>query len=135
VSSLLTVRWVRRDRRVSDHSLCDLCGAAGFTSGRCRVTTCLCCGSPQCMANGGARGQCSICHVGLLPGWSGTDRPCGYKGCPNRAVCAAPRVGYCCREHRGRAGLLPRMNEYLLARGKEWVLVDDNGKEVSGAEG
>lgn len=120
-----TPRYVRRDSRVAPSSLCTLCGThwGGYPSRVCPVTTCLACGSPQCMVNGLGRGQCSICYVGLLSGWSGNDKPCGYKGCSSRAVA---RVGngaraYVCASHLAhkKPGYVPAQ---LADRDRTWVL-------------
>lgn len=75
-----------------------------FDDGRpyCDATTCKACGITQCMSNGLARGQCGYCHVGLLPGWSGSDRKCGYTGCEQPAIAAVSRVGFACGDHIGR---------------------------------
>ena len=99
-----TPRYVRKDARVYDFSLCRLCGAAGFTIGTCEPTTCLYCGTTQCMSNGGSRGQCAVCYHGLLPGWSASHagQPCSYKGCAEPAVGRFPRKGRCCDAHGSR---------------------------------
>lgn len=99
-------RLVRRDARIPSDYGCRFCGTCWGQpshSGHCDATQCKACGSVQCMGNGLSRGQCSVCLVGLLPGWSGSDRACGYKGCKERAIAAAPRVGYVCGTHSMRA--------------------------------
>jgi hypothetical protein len=99
-------RMVRRDARIPSDYGCTFCGTCWgqpSRSGHCDATQCKACGSVQCMGNGLGRGQCAICFAGLLPGWSGTDRACGYKGCKERAIAAAPRVGYVCGTHALRA--------------------------------
>lgn len=106
-----TLRWLAERERDG----CRYCGSSRYTP-ECPESTCLACGLTQCHSNGGARGQCDICHYGLLPGWSGWDRPCGYAGCRNRAVAAAPRVRYACRDHLARASImLPHRGHVTLA--------------------
>jgi hypothetical protein len=81
---------------------CSYCGTAWGqrnATGYCEKTVCLACETPQCMGNGLARGQCGFCYHGILPGWSGSNRPCGYKGCEERAVAACSRVRYACAAH------------------------------------
>jgi hypothetical protein len=99
------IRYIRKATRVYQGG-CKWCGThwgQPVESGQCSHTTCKACGSGQCMGNGLGRGQCGVCLIGLLPGWSGTDRPCGYKGCPERAIAACDRVGFCCAKHATRA--------------------------------
>ncbi len=94
-------RFCSTNTRIYDFSDCLYCGACyGICLGEpkaCKVTACLACHTTQCMVNGLARGQCSICLVGLLPGWSGTDRVCDYKGCGKKAVarCDGPNKNRC----------------------------------------
>lgn len=98
-------RYVRKDTRVPPHG-CKFCGTAWgqpSATGCCATTRCLACKTLQCMGNGLGRGQCGICLIGLLPGWSGSDRPCGYKGCKERAIAVAPRVKAVCAAHAERA--------------------------------
>ena len=123
------VRWVRKDRRVYDFSTCKLCGSAcGVVKPavQCAATTCLACGSRQCMSNGLARGTCSICLVGLLPGWSGTDRSCSYAGCAERAVARADgQNAYRCCFHLERGKWAGYAAARLAEREKYWVEVVD----------
>lgn len=72
------------------------------TDGRtCVQVRCLACGAEQCHSRGAGRGTCSVCHYGMLPGWSGNNNPdqpgrhlssvrtdvlCQYKGCGVMAV-------------------------------------------------
>lgn len=135
------IRYIRKGSRVYSNSpACRWCGTAwGQPNARreCEHTTCLACGSGQCMGNGLGRGQCGICLIGLLPGWSGTNRQCGYKGCPEKAIAACDRVGFCCRKHTTRAtnGRLYESKkpitvaEYIAARladrEREYVSVND----------
>jgi hypothetical protein len=124
------LRWIRKDRRTYHDSHCQLCGANyGIVKGsrrRCGTSTCKACGSVQCSVNGLGRGQCSICTIGLLTGWSGTDKPCNYKGCTERAIVRVDGQNpYRCMQHleRGKwAGYLARRIE---ERSKFWVEVDD----------
>lgn len=78
---------------------CRYCGSMREGPVDCKLVECKACGSPQCFGNGSARGTCSICLVGLLPGWSGHDRRCGYKGCFAPSIAEAPRVKQVCRTH------------------------------------
>lgn len=142
------IRYIRKGARVytythhSEPKWCRWCGTGyGIAQSRppyeCAHTTCLACGSGQCMGNGLGRGQCGICLIGLLPGWSGTNRQCGYKGCPEKAIAACDRVGFCCRKHTTRAtnGRLYESKkpitvaEYIAARladrEREYVSVND----------
>jgi hypothetical protein len=50
-----------------------------------RKVECLGCGAERCFAEGLGNGRCKACHYGILPNWSGWDRPCGYKDCDGRA--------------------------------------------------
>lgn len=77
---------------------CRYCGRAADRD--CPKTTCLACGTEQCF---GLRTTCMVCLIGWLPGWSRSDKYCGYKGCSNPAVAKAPRVGRCCMGHLARA--------------------------------
>jgi hypothetical protein len=52
----------------------------------CAAATCLACGSKQCMGNGAGNGQCSVCYIGLLPGWSGSTAQCQRARCTEQAV-------------------------------------------------
>jgi hypothetical protein len=127
-----TARWARRDRYRSEHG-CRYCGRFGAD---CAIAVCDACGSPQCHGNGLGRGQCSICYVGLLPGWSGHDRPCSRKGCRQRAVAEAPRAGNVCAEHaliavcvaagkgRERQTVAEYVQRRLEERAKQWELID-----------
>lgn len=133
--------YVRKDlRRVSADS-CPNCARWSKGGQACAIATCLACGSPQCHGNGSARGSCSVCLIGVLPGWSGCDRPCGYKGCQKRGIAFAPRMGRVCAEHalrarqgtrvqtvNGRAVRVPcTVAQYVFdrteARGQAWRLV------------
>ena len=124
------MRWVRKNRVIYQDGrikACRLCGSCyGVESdGKCRPTTCLACGSVQCMSNGLSNGTCSICYHGLLPGWSGNDQKCGYKGCEEKAVARAPRgKKFCCAKHFQRAHGHP-VEEYLKDRSLFWVEVED----------
>jgi hypothetical protein len=119
------VRWVRKDRRVYDFSLCRRCGTAGGCGREgCAEAKCKACGTVQCSGNGLGRGTCSVCHVGLLPGWSGHNRPCGYKGCVRLAVALAPRIGRCCEGHLRQAKLDVCIAERLAERANNWEEIE-----------
>ena len=114
---------------------CDLCGSMSVSAGRvCDATTCAACGTRQCMSNGFGRGQCSVCYVGLLPGWSGFDqRVCGYKHCGRPAIASAERVHFVCSEHLERtkvaAGSVASAGANLESKeyGRpKWRAVDDS---------
>lgn len=122
------IRWVRKDARIYDHSLCKVCGAAGGC-GRdgCGTMTCLWCGTPQCSSNGLGRGQCSVCYYGLLPGWSGgaAGQPCAYKGCADPAVVgSAPRKGKVCATHAARILGADYVEKRLVDRDRFWHPVE-----------
>lgn len=110
-------RYVRKDARIYAFSLCKLCGTAGSCdSDGCRTTTCLWCRTPQCSANGGARGTCAVCYHGFLPNWSGchAGQACAYKGCTQPAVGRFPRKGRACADHGAHIlgdGYLPKRLE------------------------
>lgn len=93
-------RYVKKDRRIYDFSSCQACGTCWGSRPGCEAVACMACGVVQCMGNGPS---CAICYRGLLPNWSGTTRPCGYKGCKQQAISRAQRVGYVCGEHATRA--------------------------------
>lgn len=116
-------RFVRKNVTIYEFSVCRLCGV-GYGERRpdhaCPVSICQACGTPQCLYNGLGRGQCSICFVGLLDGYSA--RRCGYAGCKDRAITAMPRVGYACRMHatsKGRMEYVASTYQREIAR---WVL-------------
>lgn len=128
----MTTRYVRRNRRIYNFSSCLLCGCAcGIVKGEakvCRPTTCLACGSRQCMVNGLGRGQCSICLIGLLPGWSGNNRTCQYIGCTNHAIVACDGVNiYRCKDHVERGKWIGYIDKQVSVRDKAWIEVDDSG--------
>ena len=72
-----------RNQATSGNGRCRYCGRCGDD---CRETTCKACGITQCMGNGLGRGTCAWCYIGILPGWSGADAVCAYKGCGKPAV-------------------------------------------------
>lgn len=83
------------------------------------------------MGNGLGHGTCSICHVGILPGWSlrAKEKKCFYKGCNGEAVALSGRGGVC-REHLGRAKtgkvtLAEYIGQCIAERSRKWVLIDD----------
>lgn len=104
-------RWVRKNG-ASDYARSEGCPCCGSMRGRgpCEVSVCRACGSHVCHSYGGANGSCPVCLFGLILGWSGAETmPCGYKGCADKAVARAPRVGACCARHLGKASVsLPR---------------------------
>lgn len=132
-------RWVRKDVRIYDFSHCKACGVACGDAkthgGYCSVTTCLACGSPQCMQAGGSNGQCGICYHGLLVGWSGWKKVCGYKGCNEQAVAAVPGKRYACKEHLARRGTDALIAKYLAERPAHWRMFVDPGWVVFCSEG
>lgn len=96
------MRYVRKDARVYEHSLCKRCGAAGGCDrDGCREATCLACGTTQCSSNGLGRGTCAVCFCGMLPSWSGCHpgQSCSYKGCQGHAVAFGRGGKKVCREH------------------------------------
>ena len=116
-------RWVRKDRRVTETALCSYCGTCwgGFPNRQCPPSTCLACGSTQCLGNGLGHGDCSICYIGMLPGWSGTDRACGYKQCTQPAVAfVAGQVRVACKDHLERNGKAQYVAARLAERHKAW---------------
>ncbi len=123
-----TTRYIRRDARIYQFSLCMLCGAAGGCGPKgCTTTTCLWCGTPQCSSNGLGRGQCAVCDHGLLPGWSGSSYApgqCGYKGCQGDVVGRFPRKGACCATHGAKILGADYLPQALAARDKAWIAVD-----------
>ena len=119
-------RWVRKDRRIYDFSLCDLCGTAGGTTGRCNRSICMACGSAQCSSNGLARGTCGICFIGLLPGWSGNNRKCSYKGCNNQAIARVDgQNSLRCREHLERGKWAGYIARRLAERNLAWIEIEE----------
>ena len=118
-------RWVRKDRRIYDFSLCTYCGTAwgGFPNRQCPLTTCRACGTTQCLGNGLANGTCAVCYIGLLPGWSSSSGwLCGYKGCGRDAVA---RVGgqakFACAEHLARNGKADYVARAVAERDRAWT--------------
>lgn len=134
-------RWVRKE--VLRYGGCPHCGSLRYGGSACPTTTCKACGTVQCMSNGGARGTCSICLLGILDGWSGHDRACGYKGCSERAVAEAPRIHNVCSQHalvawyRTRRGDMPGetvaafIASRLDEREKAWLEADEHGRHAT----
>ena len=119
------IRYVRKNRRIYGFSLCKVCGAAGGCGpDGCGTAVCKACHTPQCNSNGLGHGACGICLVGILPGWSGSDRPCGYKGCGVDAVAFAPRVKRVCAAHMERSGVAAYVAARLAERDKEFDAVE-----------
>lgn len=82
-----------------------------------QVAICMMCGSPQCHGNGLGRGQCSLCYVGLLPGWSGSIGKCSYARCGKPAVARGRGHRMVCKSHAEHQGIgTPDL--------KDWVLVE-----------
>lgn len=117
-------RYVRKNAIIYDHAICLLCGV-GYGERRadhaCPTSCCLACGTIQCLHNGLARGQCSLCLVGLLDGYS-THR-CGYAGCKAQAVAAAPRVRYACHEHATAKGVLAKAAMTRATNLSQWHML------------
>ena len=123
-------RYVRKDRRVQHDSHCLYCGANyGIVKGEpraCRTTTCLACGTKQCMVNGLGNGQCSVCYHGLLEGWAGSacGQACSYKGCKQHAVARGRGRKRVCLAHLGR-----QQPDFMVSTEKNrdtgWVLLPD----------
>lgn len=114
-----------RNRGVGSSRGCPHCGTYGDGHNTpCRATTCMACGTTQCMGNGSARGTCAICYIGRLPGWSwlGRDR-CGYARCQGETVATAPRVRRTCRDHLARSGGATIIEHALAARERNWEVV------------
>lgn len=77
---------------------CSYCGRAQAND--CRRAQCLACGSYVCL---GDSSNCPLCLIGIIPGWSGSNRPCGYKHCDQPAVAKADRIHSTCAGHVRRA--------------------------------
>lgn len=101
------ISYQRKDRRIYSDSHCLLCGDNyGICKGEHRAhrpETCEACGTPQCWTNGLAHGTCSVCGIGFLGCFAGSNQKCGYKGCQGKAIAEAPRIKRVCREHASRA--------------------------------
>ena len=122
-------RFVSKTRSIHHDSHCLYCGANyGICKGEpraCRVLTCLACGTKQCQVNGLSRGTCSVCYVGLLPPWSGTDRQCQYKGCTNRAIARVDGANrYRCSAHLERGKWAGYVARQLAERDRQWKFVE-----------
>ena len=125
----LTERYVKKNRQINADSHCLLCGACyGILKGgrrRCAVMTCLACGSAQCSVNGLGRGQCGICAVGLLSGWSGSNVQCDYTGCPESAIARVDGANKRrCRAHLERGKWMGYIARRLEDRDQTHVVVD-----------
>lgn len=122
-------RYVRKDRRIYDFSTCRLCGTAyGVVKPEveCKASICKLCGTKQCLVNGLGHGTCSVCLYGLLPGWSGNETKCRYKGCNKEAV-ARGKHGktFVCLDHA--VYLYPNILENSKQQlEKNWELVEEN---------
>lgn len=126
-------RYVQKDRRIYGFSTCRLCGSAhGVVRPEIehKPTVCLACGTRQCLGNGLARGTCSVCYVGLLPGWSGSNegQHCSYKNCTSPAVARGSNgKRLVCVAHldRQRPGFLAKA---VAERESRWVLVEESDR-------
>jgi hypothetical protein len=123
--------WISKNRHIRHDAHCLLCGDYyGICAGEKRAhppSICKACGTPQCWTNGLARGQCSICLIGLLDRFSA--RKCGYAGCGHDAVAAVPRVKYACKTHLAQAkigGIAAEqyVTQRLNDRSKNWERID-----------
>ena len=139
--------YVRKDLRRSSADSCPHCARWSKGGKPCEIVSCLACGSPQCHGHGSARGACAVCLIGVLPGWSGCDRPCGYKGCERHGIAFASRVGRVCVEHALRArhgsrlqtvnGRIQRtpctVAQFVFDRtenrGQAWLLVEEGASD------
>lgn len=123
------MRWVLRNRQIYPWSHCRICGTSWGSSktGQCSPTTCGACGSTVCMGYGLGNGKCPVCYFGLLPGWSGNQRTCSYKGCDKPAIAVDPRNRnrYVCENHWRRLGGEEIVRKALERRAKEWIEVQD----------
>lgn len=122
------MRFVRKDARIYAFSHCRLCGCSyGVVPPEieCRPITCLACGSRQCMVNGLGCGQCSVCLIGLLPGWSGNDTKCKYKGCGKVAIARGRGRKPICIEHleHQMPGYVQRQ---ISERARTWIEVEES---------
>jgi hypothetical protein len=120
-------RYVRKDRRIYDDAHCLYCGSFhGICKGEeraHRVVRCMACDTPQCIGNGLARGTCSVCYIGLLPGWSGSDRTCSYAGCNEPAIARADgKNKYRCRKHLERGKWRGYVAKRIEERDVHWEL-------------
>lgn len=126
---MIRPRYVRKSRCVYHDSHCQLCGACcGICRGErrvCREATCAACGSKQCSVNGLSRGQCGVCSIGLLSGWSGSNCQCSYKGCTEQAIARAdgPNCNRC-RVHLERGKWAGYIAKRLEERDRNFRLVD-----------
>lgn len=74
------------------------------------------------------RGQCSVCYVGLLSERF-SNRKCGYKGCGQDAIAAAPRVKYVCADHARTAKTNNRVvKNQTIAEYVQAQMVDNRDK-------
>ena len=54
---------------------CPRCNTWNTDNRTCIQVRCLACNEEQCHSRGTARGSCSVCHAGMLPGWAGSNNP------------------------------------------------------------
>lgn len=125
INQQITPRYVRKNSLVIESSHCKLCGTHyGEKLGACPTTTCLACESRQCMENGLGRGQCGICYIGLLPGWSGTNRKCDFKDCKFDAVARADGTNrFRCKVHLERGKWAGYVAKRLMDRDRNWLIL------------
>lgn len=121
-------RWVSSGRRIYEGAHCLCCGTNwGILKGEpraCKVTTCMACETPQCMSNGLARGQCGICLIGLLRGWSGSNCTCDYKACLQPAIVRVDGLNKNrCALHVERGKWVGYIKKRLEERDKHFKLV------------
>lgn len=134
---MVTGFYTRKDTLIYDHACCRVCGTGwggkpgGHALGHvCDVSECMACGSRVCQSHGLGRGSCPVCYIGILTGWSGSNRTCGYKRCSNPAVAeVGGLVKNVCMEcierpkvHRmtAKAYIAKRVEE----RAEQWLEVD-----------
>lgn len=98
---------------------CERCSSAVCDG---RVVTCLGCGVVQCHGNGLRNGSCSVCHFGILPGWSSWRKQCGYKGCDKPAAFhyVPGNVKTVCHDHATR----PKITIYPRNHGERIPLAE-----------
>lgn len=99
--------------RIFDEQQCPYC--LSFVCNR-RAAQCKCCHAIVCHGYGLSRGQCPVCYVGLLPGWSGDNGICCYKGCGKEAVARGRGRKFVCKTHADH-------QKIGVGDFKQWVLV------------
>lgn len=96
-----------------------------------RTVACLGCGVVQCHGNGHRNGSCSVCHFGILPGWSSWRKQCGYKGCSEVAAFhnIPGSVKAVCHKHASR----PKITIYPRNRSERIPLTEYVSRGLSAA--